>query len=122
LSPRKTKPGRIGFGSEEGVSCDFRWGSEAEISVAIELVWLANHKRTQTTTLTSNPRRTVTCSWLEFAQPSLNDREEMGVGTVRTTQFGAVTTQTREAPCVQVEAGINLIISRRAYELQHSHN
>ena len=66
--------------------------------------------------------RTVTRFWLEFAQPSLNRREEMGVGTVRTTQFGAVTSQTREAPCVQVETGINLIIARRAYKLQHSHN
>ena len=46
----------------------------------------------------------------------------MWVGTVRTTQFGAVTPQTREAPCIQVEAGINLIIARRAYKLQHSHN
>jgi hypothetical protein len=73
-------------------------------------------------TVGSNPRRTVTRSWLEFAQPSLNSREEMWVGTVRTTQFGAVTPQTREAPCVQVEAGINLIIARRAYKLQHDHN
>ena len=90
--------------------------------MAIELVCLLTMNGRRPPRSTSNPRRTVTRSWLEFAQPSLNSREEMWVGTVRTTQFGAVTPQTREAPCIQVEARINLIIARRAYKLQHSHN
>jgi hypothetical protein len=54
---------------------------------------------------------------LELAQPRLNGREEMGIETVRTTQFGMVTRQTGKTPCVQVEASINLMAACGTYKL-----
>ena len=58
---------------------------------------------------------------LEFPQPGLDSREEMGIRTVRATQFGAFTRQTREAPCIHVEPRINQVAARGTYKLQHSH-
>ena len=58
---------------------------------------------------------------LEFPQPGLDSREEMGIRTVRATQFGAFTRQTREAPCIHVEPRINQVAARGTYKPQHSH-
>jgi hypothetical protein len=58
---------------------------------------------------------------LEFPQPGLDSRKEMGIRTVRATQFSAFTRQTRETPCIHIEARINQVAARGTYKLQHSH-
>jgi hypothetical protein len=70
---------------------------------------------------TKRSRIIVQCT-MNIRPTKLEQSRGDGVATVRTNQVGAVTPQTREAPWVQVEAGIDLIIARRASKLQHSHN
>ena len=58
---------------------------------------------------------------LEFPQPGLNSGEGDGDQDSADNSVGAVMRQTCEAPCVHIEASINLVAAHGTYKLQRSH-